>query len=72
MCGTSYPAAGVVITDHASMSVTLPAASSVNPCGEFIHEFTATTEYAPPSPQITIGTPVQKCAQPESRFQPKM
>ena len=48
------------------------SASSVKPCGWFIQELTATTEKAPPIPQIAIGTPVQKCAQPERRFQPKM
>ena len=42
------------------------------PCGWFIHELTATTEKAPPSPVITIGTPAQKCVQGRSRFQPKM
>ena len=52
--------------------MTFPLAPSVNPWGWFIHAFTATTEKAPPIPEITIGTPVQKCAHPESRFQPKM
>ena len=42
------------------------------PCGWFIHEFTATTENAPPRPVITIGTPAQKCVHGASRFQPKM
>ena len=44
----------------------------MKPCGWFIQELTATTEKAPPIPQIATGTPVQKCFQPESRFQPKM
>ncbi len=42
------------------------------PCGWFIHEFTATTENAPPIPVITIGTPHQKCVHGFRRFQPKM
>ena len=42
------------------------------PCGWFIHEFTATTENAPPIPQIGIGTPAQKCVHGRSRSQPKM
>ncbi len=50
--------------------MTLPAASRVNPCGWFIQELAATTENAPPIPVTKIGTPVQKCAQPLSRFQP--
>ena len=50
--------------------MTAPSAASLKPCGWFIHELTATTEKAPPIPQMTIGTPVQKCAQPDSRFQP--
>ena len=54
------------------MSVTLPAESIVKPPGWFIQALTATTEKAPPIPQIAIGTPVQKCAQPPRRFHPKM
>ena len=50
--------------------MTFPAESSWKPCGWFIHEFTATTLKAPPIPAITIGTPVQKWAQPWIRFQP--
>ena len=42
-------------------SVTLPAASSVKPCGWFIQEFAAITEKAPPTPEITIGTAAHKC-----------
>ena len=44
----------------------------MNPWGWFIQELTATTEKAPPIPQIATGTPVQKCFQPPRRFQPKM
>ena len=46
--------------------------SGEKPCGWFIHEFTATTENAPPRPAITTGTPVQKCVHGDRRFQPKM
>ncbi len=69
MCGTSYGTAGLKITCEMSTSVTLPFVS-VNPCGWFIHELTATTENAPPSPEITIGTPHQKCAHGDRRSQP--
>ena len=71
MCGTSYGTAGLKITFSGSTSVTSPFVS-VKPCGWFIHEFTATTENAPPSPQIGIGTPAQKCFHGDSRSQPKM
>ena len=50
--------------------MTLPAASRVKPCGWFIQELAATTEKAPPIPVMNSGTPVQKWAQPLSRFQP--
>ncbi len=53
-----------------STSVTSPAAFVSNPWGWFIQELTATTLKAPPIPAITIGTPLQKWAQPLSRFQP--
>ena len=56
---------------HGSTDVTSPVVGE-NPCGWFIHEFTATTENAPPRPVITTGTPVQKWAHGERRFQPKM
>ncbi len=52
------------------MSTTLPAASRVKPCGWFIQELAATTAKAPPMPVTNIGTPDQKWAQPQSRFQP--
>ena len=53
-----------------SVSMTLPAASRVKPCGWFIQELAATIEKAPPMPVMNIGTPVQKCAFGLSRFQP--
>ena len=59
------------MTFSGSTSVTSPLVS-VNPCGWFIHELTATTENAPPSPHSGIGTPAQKCGHGRSRFQPKM
>ena len=71
MCGTSYGTAGLKITFHGSTDVTSPVVGE-NPCGWFIHEFTATTENAPPRPVITTGTPVQKCVHGDRRFQPKM
>ena len=46
------------------------AAPISKPCGWFIQELTATTLNAPPIPAITIGTPLQKCFQPSTRFQP--
>ena len=57
-------------TSTISTSSTLPSGPSVNPAGVFIHAFAAITESAPPIPEITIGTPLQKWAQPGSRFQP--
>ena len=71
MCGTSYGTAGLKITFSGSTFVTSPFVGE-KPCGWFIHELTATTENAPPSPVITIGTPAQKCVHGASRFQPKM
>ena len=71
MCGTSYGTAGLKITFSGSTFVTSPFVI-VKPCGWFIHALTATTEKAPPMPQIGIGTPVQKCVQGARRFQPKM
>ena len=71
MCGTSYGTAGLKITFHGSTEVTVPEVGE-NPCGWFIHEFTATTENAPPRPVITTGTPAQKCAHGDRYFQPKM
>ncbi len=72
MWGTSYGTAGLKATFSGSTSVTFPLPSRVKPCGWFIQALTATTEKAPPIPEITIGTPVQKCAHPDRRFQPKM
>src|SRR4051794_13052385 len=60
MCGTSYGTAALKITFSGSTLVTSPVAGE-KPPGWFIHELTATTEYAPPSPVIGIGTPSQKC-----------
>ena len=71
MWGTSYRTAGLKITFSGSTDVTLPVAGEY-PCGWFIHEFTATTEKAPPKPVITTGTPVQKCVHGDRRFHPKM
>jgi hypothetical protein len=71
MWGTSYGTAGLKITFHGWTEVTSPVAGEY-PCGWFIHEFTATTENAPPRPVITTGTPDQKCAHGERYFQPKM
>ena len=50
--------------------MTLPALSSVKPWGWFIQEFTAMTEKAPPTPEITIGTAAHMWARGESRSQP--
>ena len=63
MCGNSYLTASLKITDQTFTSVTLPAASIVNPPGWFIHELAAITIRAPRRPTIGIGTPDQKCAQ---------
>ena len=54
--------ASLKITPHGSTSTTLPAESSVNPCGSFIQALAATTETLPRMPVSTTGTPVQKCA----------
>ncbi len=51
-------------------SATRPSEPSVKPAGVFIHAFAETTESAPPIPEIAIGTPLQKCAQPGRRSQP--
>ena len=59
--------ASLKITSSGSTSTTLPAESSVNPDGEFIHALAATTETLPRMPVITTGTPVQKCG---PRLQP--
>src|SRR4051794_35890785 len=59
------------MTLSGSTEVTSPLVGE-KPCGWFIHEFTATTEKAPPRPVITIGTPVQKCVQGDKRSHPKM
>ena len=72
MCGTSYAIAPLKIASSGATSVTCPLAAILKPSGWFIQELTATTEKAPPSPEMTTGTPVQKWAHPESRFQPKM
>ena len=70
MCTDSYGIALLKITLHGLTSTTLPAWFNVKPCGAFIHEFAATTDTAPPTPAITIGTPVQKCGHGFSRRQP--
>ena len=49
---------------------TLPAESSVNPSGWFIHALAAITETVPPMPAMTMGTPVQKWGHGFNRFQP--
>ncbi len=54
--------ASLKITPHGSTSTTLPAESSVNPCGSFIQALAATTETLPRMPVSTTGTPVQKWA----------
>ena len=72
MCGTSYAVARLKIASSGATSVTCPFEAILNPSGWFIHELTATTEKAPPSPAMTTGTPVQKWAHPDRRFQPKM
>ena len=72
MCGASYPRAELKKASTGSTSITDPSEASLKPSGWFIQELTATTDTAPPRPAITIGTPVQKWAHPESRFQPKM
>src|SRR3954453_1362275 len=59
------------MTFSGSTEVTSPEVGE-KPCGWFIHEFTATTEKAPPSPGITIGTPHQKWGHGARRLQPKM
>ena len=58
--------ASLKITAHGSTSTTLPAESSVKPCGSFIQALAATTETLPRMPVSTTGTPVQKCG---PRFQ---
>ena len=70
MCAASYGIASLKITARGSTLTTWPAEFSVNPEGAFIHELAATTDAVPPMPAITIGTPVQKCGQGLSRFQP--
>ena len=72
MCGASYESAELKKASTGSTSVMLPSAATLKPSGVFIQELTATTVMAPPSPAITIGTPVQKCTQPDRRVQPKM
>ena len=72
MCGTSYAVARLKIASRGATSVTCPFEAIVNPSGWFIHELTATTENAPPSPEMTTGTPAQKCAHGDRYFQPKM
>ena len=61
MCAAINGMASLKMTDHGSTSTTLPAESSVNPCGEFIQALAATTETLPRTPVTTTGTPVQKC-----------
>jgi hypothetical protein len=68
MCGTSYGVALLKITAHGFTWVIRPWAI-VNPDGWFIHEFAATTENAPSTPEITRGTPVHQCNQAGSRRQ---
>ena len=58
------------ITLTGSTEATAPEESRVNPDGEFIHEFAATTDTAPRIPASTIGTPVQKWAHGRIRRQP--
>src|SRR3954467_2686910 len=60
MCGTSYGTAGVKITFHGWTAGTPPHGGG-EPLGWVIHELTATTENAPPTPQNMMGTPAQKC-----------
>ena len=62
--------ASLKMTFSGSTSTTLPAESSVKPCGWFIQAFAATTETVPPMPVMTIGMPVQKWGHGFSRFQP--
>ena len=70
MWGNSYPKAGLRRTCETSTSAIRPSAPISNPCGVFIQELAAITEAAPPIPEITIGIPLQKWAQPGSRSQP--
>src|ERR1700754_591438 len=69
MCAVSYGVEALKNTDTGSTLVSLPLVS-VNPAGEFIHEFIATTDRAPSTPDTTIGTPLHQCAQGDSRCHP--
>src|ERR1700745_1172964 len=69
MCAISYGVEALKYTDTGSILVILPLVS-VYPAGEFIHEFTATTDIAPPIPATTIGIPLHQCAQGDSRRHP--
>ncbi len=72
MWGASYATAGLRSASTGSTSVRLPSLATLKPPGVFIQALTATTERAPPSPDNTTGTPVQKCTHGFRRFQPKM
>src|SRR6201996_1343185 len=69
MCAVSYGVEALKNTATGSTLVSLPLVS-VNPAGEFIHEFIATTDRAPSTPEITIGTPLHQCAQGDNRCHP--
>src|SRR5215467_5484482 len=69
MCGVSYGVEALKKTDSGSTLVILPWLS-VNPAGEFIHEFAAITDRAPSTPATTMGTPLHQWAQGDSRRHP--
>ena len=72
MCAAINGIASLKITPIGSTETTLPAESSVTPCGEFIHAFAETTETDPKTPVTAIGTPVQKWVHGLNRRHPKM
>ncbi len=54
---------------HGRGLTTWPSTRS-NPVGSFIQPLTAITLNEPAKPEMTTGTPVQKCARRDSRSQP--
>ena len=70
MCTNSWKVEVLKITSSGLTLATWPLGPSVKPAGVFIQALAETTENAPPIPEIAIGTPLQKCAHPGSRFQP--
>src|SRR5246127_4647548 len=69
LCAVSYGVEALKNTDTGSTLVISPWLS-VYPAGEFIHEFAATTDMAPSTPNTTIGGPLHQCAHGDSRRHP--